>query len=123
MFSTKKNNYFEQIQKFAVDSIISFIQEDTSPETICKDILSDYVEHNAKKTLLPGDKNFFYYRCDKIFFMIKKLDPYNTYRYRADLSKILGKIGVVTDRRRFGEEKAVMTYKIPKSIINEKKGK
>jgi energy-coupling factor transporter ATP-binding protein EcfA2 len=124
VFSTKKKNYFEQLQKFAVDSIISSFKEDTSPETVCKDILSDYVEHNAKKTLLPGDKNFFYYRCDKIFFMIKKLDPHNYYRYQGELSKILKKIGVVTWRKRFpGEEKAVMTYKIPKSIIKEKKGK
>ncbi|MBK7499331.1 MAG: ATP-binding protein [Ignavibacteriales bacterium] len=59
VFSTKKNNYFEQIQNFALDSIISSIQEDASPETICKDILSDYVEHNATRSLLPGDNNFF----------------------------------------------------------------
>jgi hypothetical protein len=51
VFSTKKNNYFEQIHQFAVDSIISSVQEDTSPETICKDILSDYVEHNATRKL------------------------------------------------------------------------
>lgn len=69
VFSTKQHNYFEQLHQFAVHSIISSIKEDTSPETVCKDILSDYVEHNAKKTLLPGDNNFFYYRCDQIFFI------------------------------------------------------
>ena len=124
VFSTKKNNYFEQIQKFAVDSIISFIQEDTSPETICKDILSDYVEHNAKKTLLPGDNNFFYYRCDQIFIMIKQLDVHNYYRYQGELTKILKKIGVVVIRKRFVDKgPAMLAYKIPKSIINEKKEK
>jgi len=123
VFSTKKKNYFEQLHQFAVESIISSIQEDTSPETVCKDILSDYVEHNAKKTLLPGDNNFFYYRCDQIFIMIKQLDVHNYYRYQGELTKILKKIGVVPFRKRFGQPKAIMTYKIPKSIIKNKKGK
>ena len=43
VFSTKQNNYFEQIQKYAVDSIISAIQEDTSPETVCRSILIDFL--------------------------------------------------------------------------------
>ncbi len=124
VFSTKKNNYFEQLHQFAVESIISSVKEDTSPETICKDILSDYVEHNATRSLLPGDNNFFYYRCDKIFFMIKQLDPHNYYRYQGELSRILQKIGVTTTRERFGMKgPAILAYKIPKSIIKKKKGK
>ncbi|HMN26137.1 MAG TPA: hypothetical protein PKE38_16645 [Ignavibacteriaceae bacterium] len=124
VFSTKKNNYFEQLHQFAVESIISSVKEDTSPETICKDILSDYVEHNATRSLLPGDNNFFYYRCDKIFFMIKQLDPHNYYRYQGELTKILKKIGVVPIRKRFVEKgPAILAYKIPKSIIKKKKGK
>lgn len=124
VFSTKQHNYFEQLHQFAVDSIISSIQEDTSPETVCKDILSDYVEHNATRSLLPGDNNFFYYRCDKIFFMIKQLDPHNYYRYQGELTRILQKIGVTTTRERFGMKgPSILAYKIPKSIIKKKKGK
>ena len=52
VFSTKKNNYFEQLHQFAVDSIISSIQEDTSPETVCRDILSDFRGNKCYKNII-----------------------------------------------------------------------
>ena len=86
VFSTKKNNYFEQIQKFAVDSIISSIQEDTSPETVCRSILIDFIAGNAAKTLFPGDKNYFLLGQTEYSSMIKRVDAHNYYRNQAELN-------------------------------------
>ena len=122
VFSTKKNNYFEQIQNFALDSIISSIQEDASPETICRSILIDFLAGNAAKTLLPGDKKYFVFRTERIFKMIKKVDAHNSYRNQAELTKVLKKLGVITGRKRFGAD-PISIYLIPRTMINKKKEK
>jgi energy-coupling factor transporter ATP-binding protein EcfA2 len=122
VFSTKKNNYFEQIQKYAVDSIISSIQEDTSPETVCRSILIDFIAGNAAKTLFPGDKNYFSFRTDRIFQLIKRVDAHNYYRNQRELTIVLTKIGVKSERHRFGSD-PVGIYKIPRTMINQKKEK
>jgi hypothetical protein len=93
-------------------------EEDLLPENACKKIVQEYVSENYGRTLI-ADNNFYFFRAEIIQDYIKKLDQHNTYRSKADITKILKRIGVDTDRRRLkGVQGPVALYKIPKSYVN-----
>lgn len=117
VFSTKKNNYFEAVQEYALKQLEQKqLSEQKSPKNTCTAIIRDFLTDFATDTKVR-DPNFFFFETNEIWEVIRKNDPYNTYRNKAELTNTLKKIGVETDRRRFGQG-PVSLYKIPKTILN-----
>jgi|GEM_PF-6150192 hypothetical protein len=117
VFSSKKNNYFEIVQEYALKQIaLRQITEQKSPKNACIAIIKDFLTDFADNTKI-ADTNFFYFETKEILEVIRKNDPYNTYRNKAQLTTTLKTIGVETDRRRFGQG-PVSLYKIPRTILN-----
>jgi hypothetical protein len=117
LFSTRKSNYFKQLQQYALEQVESKIKsESTTPENMCKAILMDFLAYKAGKTMVD-DPDFFFFRTEEIQSVIQRNDLYNSYGDKAAMTRILKKIGVETDRRRFGSG-PVALYKIPKSFLN-----
>jgi hypothetical protein len=115
--STDTNNYFDQIHNYALDTISRKADaESRLPENICKEILKDFLKDQSAKSLVK-DKNYFFFKTEEIQKVIQANDQYNTYRNKSDITLILKKIGIETDRKRFGSG-PVSLYKIPKSILN-----
>jgi hypothetical protein len=118
LFITPENNYFELLQNYAIRQIESKKEaEEILPENMCRGILKDFLEAKGASTKVPEDPNFFFFRTDEIQDIIKNTDPHNSYRDKAELTRILGGIGVETERRRF-KGPPLSLYKIPKSILN-----
>jgi hypothetical protein len=118
LFITPENNYFELLQNYAIRQIESKKEaEEILPENMCRGILKDFLEAKGASTKVPEDPNFFFFRTDEIQDIIKNTDPHNSYRDKAELTRILGGIGVETERRRF-KGPPISLYKIPKSILN-----
>jgi len=116
-FSSKSNNYFKQIQDYALGIITLREQAEAFlPENICKEIIKDFVADNSTKAL-SIEKSHLLFRTDEIQKVILANDQYNTYRGKAEITIILKSIGVETTRKRFGNG-PISLYRIPKSIIN-----
>lgn len=116
-FSSKTNNYFRQIQDYALDVInLKEQAEAFQPENICKDIIKDFVADNLSNALAT-EKNHLFFRTNEIQKVIIANDQFNTYRGKAEITITLKTIGVETTRKRFGNG-PVSLYKIPRSILN-----
>ena len=117
LLSSDTHNYFEEVQQYALSVILQKEKAETFlPENVCKGILKDFLDDKSAKTRI-ADANYFYFKTDEIQRVILATDPHNTYRNKAEITMTLKKIGVETDRRRFGNG-PVSLYKIPKSILN-----
>ena len=118
VFSTKDNDYFSLLQKYAFSQILlKNLEEENSPENMAKAILRDFLADNGSKSKIPEDKNYFYFPTERIQKVIRENDQHNTYRSKAEYTLTLKKIGVEITRLRFGKG-PVSLYKIPKSILN-----
>ncbi len=116
VFSTESSDYFTQLQNYSKHLVSQKHQdEENHPEKICKAILIDYLTDFANETKIE-DSNYFFFETGKIQKVITENDMVNTYRLKADVTSTLKKIGIETDRRRFGNG-PVSLYKIPKSIL------
>jgi len=117
VFSTEENNYFAIVQEYALKQLEQKqLSEQKSPKNTCIAIIKDFLTDFAAETKVK-DTNFFFFETNEIWEVIRKNDPYNTYRNKAELTTTLKKIGVETDRRRFGQG-PISLYKIPKTILN-----
>lgn len=116
VFSSKKKDYFSIVEKYAVSNVDQHELENTrTPENMCKAILKDFLMDNHAKAKVV-DQNSFYFKTDVIQKAIETDDLNNTYRSKADFTLTLKKIGVETDRRRFGKWPETL-YKVPKSLL------
>lgn len=112
-------NFIESIHNFALKNISnSRKEEELSPEFVCKNIIQEFIRDQALKTKII-DINYFYFPSSEIQKVIKDNDVVNCYRDKSEITRTLKKIGIHTDRRRFGNG-PVSLYKIPKSIFNHK---
>lgn len=113
VFSTGEESYFSELLNYALASIKQ--KEETEkalPENMCKEIITEHISFEKHSSLLP-DKNFYYFRADDIQALIKKNDLHNSYRNKAEVTKILKKLNIKLTRKRFGGD-PVSLYKIPK---------
>lgn len=109
--------YFRSIQDYAIGTIQrQSLKEEILPENACKSILQDYIQDKGQMSLIR-DKNYYYFKATDIQKLIVNNDNYNTYRNKTEITLTLKKIGILTDRRRFGNG-PVSLYKIPKSLFN-----
>jgi len=119
IFSTDKNNYFEEVISYANDCINQQKEnEANTPENICKSIVSEFLSSSEAKSVIVDDKNHSYFTCTQIQEIIIELDQHNYYRNKASVTKILKRIGISVDRRRIDKKGAVSLYKIPNMLFN-----
>ena len=117
IFSTSKKDYFNVLQSYALEQIeMKYKSEMTTPENMCRGIIKDFLADKSVKTKVK-DPKFFFFKTDEIQAVIQSNDVHNSYRNKAEITLTLKKIGVETDRRRFGHG-PVSLYKIPKSLIH-----
>ena len=117
VFSNEKQDYYKILCEYALVSIKEKEKAELhSPENLAKDLVLDFLFGNKSKSLITGDKNFHYFRCCDIQELITSQDPYNYYRNKGEITKVLKRIGIVVDRRRINKSGPTMLYKIPKSF-------
>jgi hypothetical protein len=116
-FSTVERDYFNAMTNLALkDMKLKEEEEAQLPENACGEIIKGFVSQNHGKTLIP-DNNYYYFRAETIQDCIRKLDLHNSYRSKADITKVLKRIGIETDWRRI-DGAIEGLYKIPKSFFS-----
>jgi len=117
VLSGKESNYFALLHKKALDYIDrKSLLEAQLPEKMCESIIRDFISDRSTEAL-SQDKNHFLFPTVEIQKVILANDVHNTYRNKSEITLTLKRIGIETDRRRFGNG-PVSLYKIPKSILN-----
>ena len=117
VFSSEEINYLEIVNEFALESIEGKkIDEANTPENLCRTIIKDFITSPRAKSLIMDDKNYLYFRCAEIQHLINSQDPFNFYRNKGDITKVLKTVGITVDRRRIDKSGPTQLYKVPKTL-------
>ncbi len=118
MFSSDETDYMAEFTDYISEDLkIKEDYERTLPKNVVRQIIIDFTEYAAARTLIP-DNNAFYFKSKKVQQFITEHDNYNSYRNKSEITKVLKDIGIETTRRRFGGA-PITLYKIPKSLLKK----
>lgn len=112
VFSTPASNHFEDILSLANQDIKGKAAEiEKSPERMCENIIKN---HLGEINPVIKKQGMFFYKADEVQNLINENDDTNIYTDKAQITKILRKVGIDATRRRINGGNPVLLYVIRK---------